>query len=150
MKTSAYKDGARSNRSKSSGGRRLAKEAAQDGPILSDLELRALSTQIAERVGANRLILILIKAHDALKAGHIRLAERVLERWRLKSFQRLAGAVIKTARSGKRIEAMNMVFEAELYAYETTLDHARAFLAYRDQLGASPRRRRSPRRENAN
>jgi hypothetical protein len=70
-------------------------------------------------------------------------AESALAECRLKSFQTLAAAALAIARSGRRIPAMNLLFESQMYAYENTLDHARAFLAYRDRIKLAKPTRRS-------
>jgi hypothetical protein len=111
-------------------------------PILSDSEVRSLVVKITERIGPERFIVLMMKAHDALKSKRIRRAETALSECRLKSFQTLASAVLAMARTGERIAAMNLLFESEMHAYENTLEHARAFFAYRQKIQVSSRDRK--------
>jgi hypothetical protein len=112
-----------------------------ESPILSDSEVRSLVVRITERIGPERFITLMMKAHDALKSKRIHRAETALAECRLKSFQTLASAVLTMARTGERIAAMNLLFESEMYAYENTLEHARAFFAYRQKIEVSSRSR---------
>jgi hypothetical protein len=121
--------------------RQPAKRKGPSPVLLSDTEVRSLVVRTTERIGADRFISIMMKAHDTLKSNRIRLVERALAECRLKSFQTLSRAAITMARSGERLSAMNLLFHAELYAYENTLDHARAFFPYCDQLQVSTRKR---------
>jgi len=107
--------------------------------ILSDSEVRSLVVRITERIGPERFIVLMMKAHDALKSKRIRRAETALAECRLKSFQTLALAVLTMARTGEPIAAMNLLFESEMYAYENTMEHARAFFAYRQKIQVSTR-----------
>jgi hypothetical protein len=81
-----------------------------------------------------RLIPILCNVHEALKSGRVRRAERVASECKLKPFVQLLNAVMGAARSGHTISALNIVFRSEMFAYETTFDHAEAFLAYRERI----------------
>ena len=113
-----------------------------DSPILSDWEVRSLVVRITERIGPERFITLMMKAHDALKSKRIHRAETALAECLLKSFQILASAVLTVARAGERIAAMNLLFESQMYAYENTLEHARAFFAYRQKIQVSRRDRK--------
>lgn len=93
-------------------------------------------------ISPERFISIMIRAHAALKSNRIRRAEVALAECRLKSFQTLSSAALTLARAGQRIPAMNLLFESELYCYENTLDHIRAFFAYRDGIQTATRKRR--------
>jgi len=113
-----------------------------ESPILTDSEVRSLVVRITERIGPERFITLMMKAHDALKSKQMHQAETALAECRLKSFQILASAVLTMARAGERIAAMNLLFESQMYAYENTLEHARAFFAYRQKIQVSRRDRK--------
>jgi len=122
-------------------------EAASE--TLPDDDVRFLVLRIARRMTVERLITILCNVHEALKSGRVRRAERVASECKLKPFVQLLDAVMGAARSGHTISALNMVFRSEMFAYETTFDHAEAFLAYRESIlarrGLKPKRSRRSR-----
>ena len=101
---------------------------------LADDDVRFLVLRITRRMKVERLITILCNVHEALKSGRVRRAERVASDCKLKPFVQLLNAVMGAARSGHTISALNMVFRSEMFAYETTFDHAEAFLAYRESI----------------
>ena len=111
-------------------------------PPLSDSETRLLVRRTTERMRPERFISIMMRAHDALKSNRIARATAILAECRLKTFQTLSSAALKLARAGQRIPAMNLLFECELYCYEDTLDHIRAFFAYLDRIGVAIGKRR--------
>jgi hypothetical protein len=122
-------------------------EAASDA--LPDDNLRFLVLRMTRRMTVERLITILCNVHEALKSGRVRRAERVASQCKLKPFVQLLDVVMGAARSGHTISALNMVFRSEMFAYETTFDHAEAFLAYRESIlarrGLKPKRSRRSR-----
>ena len=124
-----------------------SQEAVPD--TLPDDDMRMLVLRITRRMTVERLITILCNVHEALKSGRVRRAERVASECKLKPFVELLAAVMGTARSGHTITALNMVFRSEMFAYETTFDHAEAFLAYRESIlarrGLKPKRLRRSR-----
>ena len=101
---------------------------------LPDDDMRFLVLRITRRMKVELLITILCNVHEALKSGRVRRAERVASECKLKPFVQLLNAVMGAARSGHTISALNMVFRSEMFAYETTFDHAEAFLAYRESI----------------
>ena len=107
-------------------------EAASE--TLPDDDMRILVLRITRRMKVERLITVLCNVHEALKSGRVRRAERVTSECKLKPFVQLLNAVMGAARSGHTISALNMVFRSEMFAYETTFDHAEAFLAYRESI----------------
>src|SRR5215471_4722705 len=74
--------------------------AAPPASSFGESEVRHLVREATERISPERFIFMMMRAHDALKSNRTRQAEGILAECRLKSFQRLASAALRLARSG--------------------------------------------------
>lgn len=72
----------------------------------------------------------MVRVMDNLKAGRIQRVATLAVSKRDQSRATLITAISDAAREGKTLAAHETAFLAALYAYENSLDHARAFLRY--------------------
>ncbi|MGH9761076.1 MAG: hypothetical protein ACREDR_43880 [Blastocatellia bacterium] len=106
---------------------------------LSGEQIRALAAKITNRIRTDRFVLLLSDIHAAVKQGHDRKARRLASRYKLEPFRKLMQAVFAAASSGKRIDALNMLFQASLSGYENSFDHLQAYLQYIDEIQSASR-----------
>ena len=109
---------------------------------LSCGQIRALAARITNRVRIDRFVILLSDVRAALERGHDRKARRLASRYKLEPFRELMQAVFSAASSGKRIQALNMLFQASLSGYENSFDHLQAYLRYVEEIQSASRSRR--------
>ncbi|MGH9822155.1 MAG: hypothetical protein ACREDR_02690 [Blastocatellia bacterium] len=108
--------------------------ADANSPALSSEQIRAMAAKTTNRIRTDRFVLLLSDVHAALERGHDRKARRLASRYKLEPFRKLMQAVFAAASSGKRIDALNMLFQASLSGYENSFDHLRAYLQYVEEI----------------
>src|SRR5262249_4299871 len=111
-----------------------SRESDPDYLALPQDEIRRLVERSITRYKIEPFVRQMIRVMDDIKAGRIRKVSTLSPSKRDQSKAILIAAISNAAKEGRAMAAHETAFLAALYAYENSLDHLRAFIAYLAKL----------------
>ena len=103
--------------------------------VIPDDDIRLLVRRTTGRIGVERFVRMVSESRAALMSGDIARARRAAGTCHFPPCRDLMRRLLQLANSGDRVEAVNSLLRAGLFAYENSLDHLRAYLEYERDLG---------------